>query len=286
MSTAPSFVTPLRYPGGKGRLGAWLAELIHHNGLQGGLYIEPYAGGAGAAVYLLLNNHIEQIVINDADPVIHAFWWALLNENERLVDLIDCTPVTMDTWHEQQEIIDQPDIEDLTLLGFAAFFLNRTNRSGIIKGGVIGGKNQTGKYKIDARFNKLDLVRRIECLGRLRDRIQLFNVDAMDLITSGAIEINENSLTYLDPPYYKKGSQLYRNHYRPEDHAAIADVVKAIETPWMVTYDNCVEINSLYEGAKGVEFSLHYSTHMARPKTTEALFYGNLHLKSVPTLRR
>jgi len=286
IASSPSFVTPLRYPGGKARLGAWLADLIRHNGLENGCYIEPYAGGAGAAVFLLANEHVDRIVINDADPVIYAFWWALVNESERLVELIESTLVTMDAWYEQQDVIEECDMADLTRLGFATFFLNRTNRSGIIKGGVIGGKNQDGKYKIDARFNKDDLVARIKRLAKLHDRIQVLNLDAMDLLAGGQVEFGVNSLTYLDPPYYKKGSQLYRNHYLPEDHAAISDRVKELQSPWLVTYDNCPEIKGLYSDVKGVDFSFYYSTHTERPKGNEALFYGNLQLNSMPWMKR
>ncbi|MDR0280240.1 MAG: DNA adenine methylase [Paucimonas sp.] len=286
MSIAPSFVTPLRYPGGKGRLGAWLAQLLKHNKLDGGLYVEPYAGGAGAAMYLLTNNHVGRIAINDLDPVVHAFWWALLNDTDRLVEMIKETPVTMDSWHTQRAIIENAGATERTALGFATFFLNRTNRSGMIKGGVIGGLNQTGKYLIDARFKKDKLIERILKISKLRDRIQLFNMDAMDLLQSPELEASNKSLIYLDPPYYVKGSQLYRNHYKPDDHRQIADTVMNIETPWIVTYDNCNEINLLYRKSHGVEFSLHYSTHMLRPKATEAMFYGNIELHEPPTLRR
>nr|BDD47757.1 DNA methyltransferase [Paracoccaceae bacterium] len=285
MATAPSFVTPLRYPGGKGRLGAWLAGLIKHNELQGGTYVELYAGGAGAAVYLLVNEFIDNIIINDADLAVYAFWWALLNEPDRLIDLIDQTPVNIESWYEQREIVARESVEDLGLLGFATFFLNRTNRSGIIKGGVIGGLDQHGKYKIDARFNKIDLISRVRVLAGYQKRIRLYNLDAIDLLEK-AVVVDKNSLIYLDPPYYKKGSQLYRNHYKPEDHAAIATMVSKIETPWIVTYDNCDEIHELYKDVSGVEFSLHYSTHLSRPKTQEALFYGNLSLNTMPVMKR
>lgn len=286
MSTAPSFVTPLRYPGGKGRLGAWLADLIKHNGLEGGTYVEPYAGGAGAAMYLLSNNHVDRIAINDIDPIVHAFWWAVLNDTERFAAMVLETPVTMDAWHQQREVIANADAYELTELGFATFFLNRTNRSGMIKGGVIGGQKQTGKYLIDARYNKEALANRIAKIGALRDRIQLFNVDALELLAHPELEFDDHSLIYLDPPYYEKGSQLYRNHYQPDDHQRIALAVMEIRSPWLVTYDNCDEIKALYQEAQGVEFSLHYSTHMLRPKATEAMFYGNIRLHTPPKLRR
>lgn len=286
MSIAPSFVTPLRYPGGKGRLGAWLAELLKHNDLDGGLYVEPYAGGAGAAMYLLINNHVDRIAINDLDPVVYAFWWAVLNDTERLVSMINETEVTMDNWFRQREVIANATNTDHTSLGFATFFLNRTNRSGMIKGGVIGGLKQTGKYLIDARFNKKDLIQRVTRIAAMRTRIQLFNVDALELLGHPDLKLEKRSLIYFDPPYFEKGSQLYRNHYLPEDHQRIAETVMRIDTPWLVTYDNCHQIRKLYQQASGVEFSLHYSTHMLRPKATEAMFYGNLEPHSSPTLRR
>lgn len=285
MSIAPSFVTPLRYPGGKGRLGAWLGQLIKDNDLSSGCYIEPYAGGAGAAVYLLLNGLIERIVINDIDPAIYSFWWAVFNDTETLTSLISDTPVTMESWNAQKKTINDRSIEDKTKLGFAAFFLNRTNRSGIIQGGVIGGKNQKGKYLIDARYNKAGLISRIESLAVLQSRVSLHSLDALDLIALPQYR-QINSLIYLDPPYYNKGSQLYRNHYNPEDHAHIANVVSKLQTPWIVTYDNCDEIRELYKNSKQYEFSFHYSTHMDRPKAKEIMFYGNLEMRNAPTMRR
>lgn len=281
-----SFITPLRYPGGKGRLAAWLTELIKHNGLEEGTYIEPYAGGAGAAMSLLLKGHVKNIVINDADPVIYAFWWATLNDTESLIKKIYDTQVSIKTWHEQRDIVREADTSQLLKLGFATFFLNRTNRSGIIKGGVIGGQAQAGKYKIDARYNKDKLTQRIRNIAMFKEHIEIHNMDAMDLITSKKIKKNENTLIYLDPPYYKKGAQLYTNYYRPEDHKKIAETVKKVETPWLVTYDNCDEIKDLYKEEKKVEFLLHYSTHTTRPQAKELLFYKNLHIKSLPTLKR
>lgn len=237
-------------------------------------------------MYLLTAGFVDRITINDLDPVVHAFWWAVLNDTERFTSLVHETPVTMDTWHHQREVISNAAAYDLTTLGFATFFLNRTNRSGMIKGGVIGGQKQTGKYLIDARFNKDALAERITRIGSLRDRIQLFNVDALALLAQPELDLGERSLIYLDPPYFEKGSQLYRNHYLPDDHQQIAQAVMEIRTPWIVTYDNCDEIKTLYREAKGVEFSLHYSTHMLRPKATEAMFFGNIELHCAPTLRR
>ncbi len=286
MSMSPTFFTPLRYPGGKAGLGSWVAHLMRHNRISGGKYVEPYAGGAGVALYLLLNRYVERIVINDVDPLIHSFWWAVLNDTEELIARIEEVPVNMDNWHQQKAVVAEPDAHDVTDIGFAAFFLNRTNRSGILRGGVIGGLEQEGTFKIDARFNKVDLVARIRRIARMAGRIELFNDDAAELIRRHAEEGDAKSLIYLDPPYYNKGSQLYRNFYSPGDHKEIADAIGQVRTPWMVTYDNCPEINELYTAHRSCEFSLVYSTNMTRQRATELLVYGNLELGRAPEMRR
>lgn len=285
-SSGGTFATPLRYPGGKGRLGHWLAQVLKHNDLEGGLYIEPYAGGAGAALFLLTQGYVDGIVINDLDPDVYAFWWSILNDTNEFFRLLDSTPVTIQTWEKQREIHKFPDRYSKTEIGFATFFLNRTNRSGILDGGVIGGRKQDGPYSLSARYAKDNLRRRIELIARLKGKIALFQMDAVELLSNLRDQIPPRSLTYLDPPYYHKGSQLYRNHYKPEDHFEIARAVTSLNTPWLVTYDNCAEIRQLYADCATEEFSLHYSTHLARPKATEVMFYGNIELPGPPVLKR
>lgn len=281
-----AFITPLRYPGGKGRLGPWLGELMRHNKISGGWYVEPYAGGAGAAFYLLMNGYVNHIVINDADPIIYAFWSSVLNNNHEFIQLVNDTPITMDTWYKQREIISSHGEYSELEVGFATFFLNRTNRSGILSGGVIGGKDQTGPYKINARYNKEKLSARIKKIGDLKKHVSLYNVDALVLLDIMKDVLPKESLIYLDPPYYQKGSQLYRNHYKPDDHAKIAKRIKKVNYPYLVTYDNCDEIKKLYASENSIEFSLHYSTHITRPKVTEIMIYNNLELHKPPQMNK
>ncbi|MGA4651289.1 DNA adenine methylase [Enterobacter hormaechei] len=281
-----TFLTPLRYPGGKGRMGPWLSELLRHNDISGGCYVEPYAGGAGAALYLLMYGYVDHIIINDLDPAVYSFWWSLLNQNDGFIDLLNTTDVTIDNWYVQKDILSNHSKYDPLTVGFATFFLNRTNRSGILSGGVIGGKAQSGVYKLDARYNKEELCNRIRKIGSMRNFIDLFNLDACDLIDQVRDSLPKKSLIYLDPPYYEKGSQLYRNHYKPHDHQIICDKVMAMSTPVIVTYDNCNEIRELYKNENKIEFSFHYSTHLKRPKVTELMIYKNLKIHSVPSMKK
>ncbi len=281
-----SFFTPLRYPGGKGRLGPWIAELLRHNDISGGWYVEPYAGGCGAALFLLIQGYVDRIVINDADPVIFSFWKAVTEQPNELIAKIKSTRVSMTTWRAQREILTAAAEHSQLDVAFATFFLNRTNRSGILAGGVIGGKSQSGDWKLGARYNKEDLIERIRVIGKLSKRITVYGLDAIDLLDTIEPNLPGKSLIYLDPPYFQKGAQLYRNFYSPEDHSAIAERVAKLKSPVIVTYDNAPEIGALYRSFEQVEFCLRYSTHQARPQATELLIYKNLHLHSSPELTR
>lgn len=265
--------TPLRYPGGKRKLSDFFERLLSDNGLLGGDYAEPFAGGAGLALELLKRGAVRHVYLNDIDPHIFAFWNAILNRTEDFCQLIEETPVTIQEWHKQKEIFSDSSADTL-LHGFATFFLNRTNRSGILLGGVIGGKNQTGKWKLDCRFNKTDLIRKIKSIGAARDSISFFNDDAEDFLRNVCSSFSNKSLIYLDPPYYTKGACLYKNHYKHEDHERLAEQVKKIATPWVVSYDNNPSISMMYSAHSTIEYSIHYSAQN-HVKGFEIIFCGN-----------
>lgn len=252
------FHTPLRYPGGKGRLSQFMGQLIEVNGLTGGHYVEPYAGGAGIAISLLYLEYVSRIHLNDLNRSIHAFWRCVLDDTEALCKRISDIRPTMEEWHRQRAVQSDPDASLLDL-GFSTFFLNRTNRSGIVLGGVIGGKEQAGQWKIDARYNKSDLIRRISRIASYRSRISLYNLDAADLIRDVLPTLPRQSLVYLDPPYYVKGKGLYEDHYTHSDHVKIAEQVATIQQRWLVTYDNVEPICALYEAYHQEVFGLRYS---------------------------
>lgn len=286
VTSGGNFASPLRYPGGKGRLAPWLAELLVANKLKGGCYVEPYAGGAGAALYLLLHGFVKRIVINDADPAVYAFWNAVVHHSEELIDHIQSRPATMETREHARIVLSAPSEHSTSELAFAAFFLNRTSRSGILNGGVIGGKAQAGTYKLDARYNQQDLVGRIRAIAVRKESIKVLGMDALDLLNKVCPKLPTKSLIYLDPPYYIKGSQLYRNCYEHADHVAVAKAAKKLSHPLLITYDDTPEIRKIYRGVKSSLFSLQYSTHMARPIASEVLFYANLVLPMAPCMTR
>ena len=274
---ARELISPLRYPGGKGKMAGGFKRIIEENALLDGTYVEPFVGGGSVALSLLLNDYVSRIVINDKDRSIYAFWHSVLNDAERLCRAIADTAVNMDVWRRQKAVQAEKEEADLLELGFSTFFLNRTNRSGIIKGGVIGGNDQTGNYLIDARFNKADLMARIERIADYSDRIELHNDDAVMLINRIKDMMPDRTLYYLDPPYYEKGPGLYMNYFKDDDHRNIAATVGSISRgKWVVTYDNHPFISELYSHYRQREFSLSYSTTNGKRGEEIMIYSDNL----------
>ena len=271
------FYSPLRYPGGKGKISNYFKKIISENLLYDCVYVEPYAGGASVALALLMDEYVSKIVINDIDRSIYAFWYSVLKRNDEFCELIKKTPVTIRIWKKQKEIQKKKATSNLLELGFSTFFLNRTNRSGIISAGCIGGKNQTSKWKINARYNKKDLINRIRRIAQYKERIKIYNLDAIKLIKLQK-KGKGRHIFYLDPPYYCKGKELYMNFYKDEDHKKIAEEIKNItNSKWVITYDNVKPIRKLYKDYKQKIFRLNYSAGKSSNGEEVIIFSNNLH---------
>jgi DNA adenine methylase len=268
--------TPLRYPGGKGKLAAFVKSLIEVNGLNDGDYIEPYAGGAAIALELLFQEYVSTVHINDISRPIYAFWKSVLDSTDQLSRLVRDTPLTIRSWDRQKFIFTNYEHFDDLSLGFATFFLNRTNRSGILNGGIIGGRDQSGPWKIDARFNAPELIHRIESIARLRKRINLSREDAFAFLSSRLNILPRNSLIYLDPPYYVKGKALYYDYYQHDDHVRVAGLLtrKVHRQQWIVSYDNVSAVRRMYSDCRRLTYKIGYSAREVRDGS-EVMFFCN-----------
>ena len=252
------FCSPLRYPGGKNCIFKFVSSLFHENKWLGVSYAEPYAGGAGLALRLLFEEYVEHIYINDFDKSIYAFWKTILDQPDEFCCWIEDVDVSMDTWSYYKEIQRNGNTENLLELAKSTFFLNRTNISGIIKGGAIGGYEQKGKYKIDARFNKRGLIERIQKIARFKHRISTSNLDGLAFVKK-MDEKMEDIFIYLDPPYYQKGADLYMNFFSEQDHRKLSEQVHKIKNKWMVSYDNHEFILNLYAERNRLVYKLSQS---------------------------
>lgn len=267
--------SPLRYPGGKAKLSYYVQLLIEYNLINDGHYVEPYAGGASVALSLLFNEFVSEVHINDFDIRVYSFWNSILQNTDEFIEKVRTTELTVQNWKKQKNI--QQKHQDYTEMevGFSTFFLNRTNRSGILKAGVIGGKNQDGKWKMDARFNKENLIERIQKTSRFKSRINLYNEDAVDLTQNLNKKLPKNTLFYFDPPYYNKGKDLYINFYEHADHKQIAEIISKLKNRyWLVSYDNDQNISELYSKFLQRTYELNYHANNAT-KGTEIMIYSD-----------
>lgn len=255
----PVTPSPLRYPGGKTAITPMVENILRVNKLKNVHYAEPYAGGAGLALSLLFNNTVDEIHLNDLDRSVWGFWHSILNHTDDFIEKIKNTEVTIEEWHKQRAIQLNKNNENTFDLGFSSFFLNRTNRSGIIeKAGVIGGLEQKSKYPLDCRFNKENLIEKIIKISEKKQKIHLYNLDAIEFINK-VTDLNENYFFCIDPPYFVKGQSLYTNFYEASDHIDLADRIKKIEGNWILTYDFADFIKELYSEFRRYTFNLNYS---------------------------
>ncbi|NUR97928.1 MAG: DNA adenine methylase [Kribbellaceae bacterium] len=251
-------LSPLRYPGGKAALAGLFADLIRGLNLRGTVYVEPYAGGAGAGIALLREGVVKRLVINDIDPAVHAFWKTVIDHNAELVDWVREVPLTIDEWRKQRGIYRAGHGGRTFELGCSFFYLNRTNRSGVLNAGVIGGQDQSGNYKIDARFNRETLAERLTAIGELADAVQVSALDGRSVIKHYGAK--KAAFMYIDPPYVQAGSQLYLNAFDGRDHQALAEIVNRIsKAHWLMTYDVAPLIERLYGEYFQCGLELNYS---------------------------
>lgn len=244
-------LSPLRYPGGKALLSAYVSGVLEENYLSGCTLYEPFAGGASVSLELLRLGFIAETVLIERDPLVYAFWQCVFQHTDALCAAIDACPVTLDTWKALQpaRAVDDPSQTEYSILqlGVAGLFFNRTNFSGIIGAGPIGGESQTSQYKIDCRFNKEKIIRQIRTVSEFTPRVQVHFGDAIEFLTANAQELSTGfCFVYVDPPYYAQGRKLYRHSYRDEDHAALAAFLRNQGYPWLLSYDDHPRIRELY----------------------------------------
>jgi len=269
------YKTPLRYPGGKQKLAPFILEILKKNDLTGCTYVEPFAGGAGVAMELLLGGHVSAVHLNDLSRPIYAFWRCVLNQTEEFCRQIASASLTVEEWRRQKAILALGKNASLLELGFSLFYLNRCNRSGITTGGLIGGLHQSGEWTMGVRFPRNELIHRIEAIAGKRSAIVVKNMDADAFLKQHVSTLPKKTLVYCDPPYFHKAERLYLNHYEPNDHIRVARVIQRnVRQPWIVSYDNAREIIREYAGRRRFTYSLQYNAGKAY-KGKEVFFFAD-----------
>lgn len=273
---------PLRYPGAKSKLYMYMKNLIEIENKVGCVFYEPFSGSAALSLKLLENNIVSKAIINEKDPLLYCFWYSVFNNTEELINLINRTEITIESWHKYAMYRDNNYIKNKSVLaiGFAGLFLNRTNFSGILKANPLGGLNQESDYKIDCRFNKNMIIKSIEDISSFKEQIDVYNLDAIEFMrTELRYKRNKRVFTYIDPPYYKQGPTLYRYFYSHNDHLELAKFIKKKTFPWLISYDDTEEIRKLYNKNTRINLYLDYSVKTSRKG--KELLISNLEIPPV-----
>jgi DNA adenine methylase len=269
-------VSPLRYPGSKATFLHVVLDFIATHNLQGKEIVEPYAGSAIVSLSLVANEIVKKATLVERDPLLYAFWKTVFNHTDTLISSIENVNVNIDSWHRYREFLkyDQPVEDHIHELALACLFLNRTNFSGILHSGPVGGRSQNSNYKIDCRFNKKEIISRIQQIALLRDSISVVFDDALNFLHTVPVLNNSTHFFYFDPPYYKQGYQLYRFHYKTVDHKRLSDVLRNASYPWLLSYDKHEFIELLYDGFPQIHQSFRYMTKT--PKQEKELVITNM----------
>lgn len=281
----PRYSTPLRYPGGKQRLAPFIAEIIKLNDGVGWAYAEPYAGGAGVAIELLLEHVVGRVYLNDSSRPVYAFWKSILTEPDAFCRRISRASLTLEAWRRHRDVVRNEQDHDILDLGFSTFVLNRCNRSGVLTAGVIGGTQQTGEWRIDARFPRNELIKRIEVIASHSSKINISNMDAERFMEKKVNKLPAETIVYCDPPYLARAKRLYLDTYQPDDHARIAKTIQSkLKRHWIVSYDAHAEIHALYKRRRRFTYDLQYSAMKAYEGSEIFVFSDNLMLPKSSTL--
>ena len=284
------FLSPLRYPGSKRRLVRYIENVLELNSLSPKLYIEPFVGGASVAINLLLENKVDQAILMDIDPYIANFWEIIFFDTEWLIDQIESIDVSLEKWHKFKKQNPQTKRE----YALACLFLNRTSFSGIIRNeiGPLGGRDQKSEYKIDCRFPRKTLIKRIRKISEKRESIfgiwdcswEIGINRIMKLQKSGELP-TEDLFLYFDPPFFERANKLYRHYFHADDHIKLRDVLIEMQDPWVLSYDAANQVESLYgkalrnrkNGAKRKNIDIYYSlAQLSERRVAKEVIISNL----------
>ena len=275
-----SILSPLRYPGGKKRLAAYVAETLRVNGLTPEVLVEPFAGGASVALQLAYDGWVDSIVLGEADPLVASFWKIVFNDPDWLVGQVDQLEISVDEWQRVKQSRPRSD-RDRAL---ACLYLNRTSFSGILapSAGPIGGLRQSSDYGIDCRFPRETIKRRIRKAATLSDRV-LGVVHGSWRETIRRVQAlrfrNGEVFYYLDPPFFHKADRLYSYFFLEEDHRRLHNRLVQLKQPWLLSYDAAPEALKMYAhnglGPQRIDM-LYSSAAQGGPSQVQELIITNL----------
>src|SRR3990167_6998031 len=280
------FYSPLRYPGSKRKLCNYLDKILAKNNYSPQVLIEPFVGGGSVFINFLLRHKEGKVVIEDKDELIYNFWKTLFDEPSYLIRFVKKVRVDLKTFDRYRHVSSHTDKFSRKKLAEACLFLNRTSFSGILNNsaGPIGGREQKSIYKIDCRFGRENLIKKIKSISAFKNRVVVLPYNWEETLKYVAGEDkykNARLLYYFDPPFYKKAAQLYRYHFDNVSHKNLRDRLMKLKQAWILSYDRAQEIQNLYSAFTRINVSMPYSINSPAKRLEKELIITPLKLPKI-----
>lgn len=246
--------SPLRYPGGKSKAVKRIVPLI----IEFDEYREPMVGGASVFFALKQKYPNKKYWINDINKDVCAFWKACQKQPEELITTINKfrsmfvkgqRPKNAEGKQLYKYLMSNK--ENLTELDRAArfFILNRITFSGLI------GSGGYSRQAFKKRFTESSTERVRKAATLLQD-VKITNMDYKELVNRDG----KNVFLFLDPPYMDNAeAKLYGERGRLHEHfrhKRFAENMEKCKHKYLITYDDCSGVRSLYTFANAIELHI------------------------------
>ena len=234
----------IRYPGGKSRMRDHITKHLDRFGSD--RYVEPFAGGLGVGLHVI--GGMKESWINDADFNIYAMWHSVIHNHKELIELVSGFSPSVDAFREFKLRLANHKAEDLVQTGFMKMALHQISFSGLGEraGGPQGGVLQK-ENKIGSRWSFPRIKKQITLSHAILKNTQCTCMDFEAVLKQAS-----GYAIYCDPPYYKRGNDLYAQRFSKEDHLRLAKVLQH-KKMWILSYDNVAKIRSLYAPFASIE---------------------------------
>jgi DNA adenine methylase len=222
--------SPIRYCGGKLYARKLILPLLPLHTT----YIEPFAGGASI---FFAKNKAKNNILNDLDNELMCCYKAIQRMPKELSSLLEGCIADAAT----HKMYKEQDTSLLSELETAAryYYLNRTSFSGIMTKSKM-------YFAYDEVYSKHPRVwaKTIEEASLKLQNVQFLNLDFEHIIDSAP----NDSLLFIDPPYYNVTKNLYKHEFEAIDHKRLYDcIIRNIgRLKIILTYNNCEYINNLF----------------------------------------
>lgn len=246
--------TPLRYPGGKSRAIAKMAQFLPDM-TRYTEFREPFLGGGSVALYMSRTYPHLDIWVNDLYPALYNFWSQLQHDGASIADEIWQIKTKNDTpetarilFNESKQLLNQAGTSSRER-AIRFYIINKCSFSGLTESSSFSGQASNSNFSF----------RGIEKLADYQELIQHWH------ITNHSYEElfsdNLKAFIYSDPPYAIKDN-LYGHKgdmHKTFDHQKFAKDCDFHTAHQMISYNADRLVTDMFTDWNAYEYDLTYT---------------------------